>query len=162
MIIKLNYFNGVEYEQIFDGKYPILQCIAYMSKNCNKCGVSIRDNTNKKICNDVFKLLYDVEIKKLRYSDVSLTENETKVMDYLKRTLHNEYNFSETLVSDVAECLNIDIKRFRGYIGSLVKKDLIYIEEYENFNIEWKPVIQHYIHFTDIGYFYVDRQDEIC
>lgn len=100
---------------------------------------------------------------------IILTEMEKTAMKAIDLLNYAEYGFSDYDAQDVSDRTEIPINVMRGVIGSLVKKNLLWIEEYEKFGMKlvgkvWKnTVIKRYqmIHLTDDGYRYLGREDEI-
>ena len=66
-----------------------------------------------------------------------LTTNEMEVMNYLiSEGWYAEEGFSSVDPSEVATAINKSMKSVKGYLGSLVKKEYIYIDDdNEDFNI---------------------------
>lgn len=69
-----------------------------------------------------------------------LTENELKVINWIITTgfWNGEEGFSDIDAKDVAKGIKQPIKSVRGYLGSLIKKDYLQIEEYEETDL---PII---------------------
>lgn len=75
------------------------------------------------------------KINEEKFTKCSLTEKERKCLRwFIEEALwSNEWMFSDVVVKDFANYLKEDIKVVRGYIGSLCKKEYLYIEdEYYN------------------------------
>jgi len=68
-------------------------------------------------------------------TEIKTTDLETKTLNWLKNTgwynYDNEPFFSDVTVSEISNGTGIDIKSLRGVLGSLSKKDLISIDEFE-------------------------------
>lgn len=82
--------------------------------------------------------------------NLNLTQLEETILTELIDNLY-EIGFSDVDAKDLSKGTNIDIKIIRGVLGSLVKKDIIYIDEnsfkyqiiylnkkYYNLHPEWK------------------------
>jgi len=72
-------------------------------------------------------------------TEIKITALESKVLNWLKNegwyNYDNEPFYSDVEAKDIAGCTEIDIQSLKGVLGSLSKKDLISIDEYEaNFN----------------------------
>ena len=68
-------------------------------------------------------------------SEIKTTALETKVLNWLKKTgwynYDNEPFYSDVEAKDIATGTGIEIQSLKGVLGSLSKKDLISIDEYE-------------------------------
>jgi hypothetical protein len=64
----------------------------------------------------------------MNISELNLTELETKTLTTFIGGLYAEPGFSDVDVNDLSSQLGISTKILRGALGSLVKKDIIAIE----------------------------------
>jgi hypothetical protein len=89
---------------------------------------------------------------------MKLTEMETKVMRFLRDdgwyNWGSEYGFSDVETGELGEMTNIDMKQLRGVLASLVKKDLIHLEDmsdwsYANYVIVY-PTFNSYVYFDEV------------
>ena len=60
---------------------------------------------------------------------MTLTELERSCIDTLIPLLDNEPGYSDVSTRDLAGAAGIPMKIFRGVIGSLVKKDILVVDE---------------------------------
>lgn len=65
----------------------------------------------------------------MNISELNLTELETKVLDCFIGSLYAEPGFSDVDAKDIAEELGISTKIIRGALGSLVKKEIVSLDE---------------------------------
>tara|TARA_Y100000389_G_scaffold151861_1_gene151668 strand:+ start:52 stop:339 length:288 start_codon:yes stop_codon:yes gene_type:complete len=61
----------------------------------------------------------------------NLTEKEVIVIDQFINELYAEPGFSDVSPQDLAQSTKIPMKSLRGVLGSLTKKNIIYIEDKE-------------------------------
>lgn len=99
---------------------------------------------------------------------VKLTENEKAVMSVVSKLQIEEYGFSSIFTEDIAREMGVTINSVRGYVGSLVKKGLLWMEENESFEvvkvrgrIKMQSETQYFVHMSKEGYEYVGRGDEV-
>ena len=99
-------------------------------------------------------------------TEIKTTELETKTLNWLKNTgwynYDNEPFYSDVVASEIAKGTGIDIASLKGVLGSLSKKDLISIDEFEaNFEAPIYFIVATeatYIHlgdeemFRELGY----------
>lgn len=77
-----------------------------------------------------------------------LTDNESNTMNWMLETgLYAERDFSDLIAEDIAEALNLPINKFRGVLGSLIKKGYLYTDQL-NGDVD-DPMI---VYATDKGY----------
>jgi hypothetical protein len=65
----------------------------------------------------------------MNISELKLTELESKTLNTFVSCLYAEPGFSDVDVNDLSSELGISTKVLRGALGSLVKKDVIVIDE---------------------------------
>ncbi len=64
--------------------------------------------------------------------NLNLTQLEETILTEFIDNLYAEEGFSDVDAKDLSKGTNIDIKIIRGVLGSLVKKDIVYIDENES------------------------------
>ena len=62
-------------------------------------------------------------------NELNLTELETKTLTTFIGGLYAEPGFSDVDVNDLSSELGISTKVLRGALGSLVKKDIVFVDE---------------------------------
>jgi predicted transcriptional regulator len=62
-------------------------------------------------------------------TDLKLTQLEENVLTSLISLLYAEAGYSDVDAREIAKDINVDIKSVRGALGSLVKKNIIEIED---------------------------------
>ena len=65
----------------------------------------------------------------MKFLELNLTELESKTLNAFIRGLYAEPGFSDVDVNDLSSELEIPTKVLRGVLGSLVKKNIVSIEE---------------------------------
>jgi hypothetical protein len=65
----------------------------------------------------------------MNISELNLTELESKVLESFIGGLYAEPGFSDVDAKDIASDLGISTKIIRGALGSLVKKDIVSLDE---------------------------------
>jgi hypothetical protein len=65
----------------------------------------------------------------MNISELNLTELETKTLTTFIGGLYAEPGFSDVDVKDLSSELGISTKVLRGALGSLVKKDIVFVDE---------------------------------
>jgi hypothetical protein len=81
-------------------------------------------------------------------ADITITENEKLILQNIKNYDTAEAqrgdNYSNLSVDKYsAECLNMDMQALRGIVGSLVKKDLVFVDD--------PGVGTMFAYFTELG-----------
>jgi hypothetical protein len=78
---------------------------------------------------------------------IELTQLETQILKSLISNLYAEPGFSDVDAKDIAHDLQINIKSVRGALGSLVKKDVITIDDNgAGFDIIYLNSNHYYLH----------------
>jgi DNA-binding MarR family transcriptional regulator len=70
-----------------------------------------------------------LKLKVMTITDLKLTQLEENVLTSLISLLYAEAGYSDVDARDIAKDINVDIKSVRGALGSLVKKNIIEIED---------------------------------
>ena len=65
----------------------------------------------------------------MNISNLNLTELESKTLTAFIGGLYAEPGFSDVDVNDLSSELGISTKVLRGALGSLVKKDIVFVDE---------------------------------
>lgn len=65
----------------------------------------------------------------MNISELNLTELESKVLESFISGLYAEPGYSDVDAKDIADELGISTKIIRGALGSLVKKDIVSLDE---------------------------------
>lgn len=78
--------------------------------------------------------------------DLNLTELETQVLTKLIDGLYAEAGFSDVDANDLSKWTGIPMKSIRGVIGSLIKKDIIWVEDNGEYVIIYLHVGFWYLH----------------
>ena len=65
----------------------------------------------------------------MNITELNLTELETKTLTTFVGCLYAEPGFSDVDVKDLSSELGISTKVLRGALGSLVKKDIVFVDE---------------------------------
>jgi hypothetical protein len=84
-----------------------------------------------------------------------LTTLEAKVMNYLMTDgYYAEYTFSDLEVSDIAGAIEIKVSSAKGVVGSLVKKNYLWVSDQEGTDAEVKrgDGVAPLVYATDTGY----------
>ena len=95
---------------------------------------------------------------------VKLTDMESQVMDFLKNhgwyNWGSEHSYSDVESSEIAQVTNIDMNRLRGVLASLVKKNLIHLEDMSNHTainyVIVYPLFNTYVHFDEVDEWVAD------
>lgn len=86
------------------------------------------------------------------FKEGNLTVMEARVMNWLlKEGFYAEYGFSDVVVQDIANGLDINVKSVKGVVGSLTKKDYLYTMEMDGLDV---------VYATDEGYQLADDYEE--
>lgn len=72
---------------------------------------------------------------------IEVTKLEEKVIRAIANAMYGELGFSDVYASDIADEINISIKRVRGVVSSLIKKNLLHVDDNEMFKIENEYVL---------------------
>jgi predicted transcriptional regulator len=75
--------------------------------------------------------------------NLSLTELETKVLESLINNLYAEPGFSDVDAKDISKEIGISTKSIRGALGSLVKKEIVSLEETNTYGASEQYVLIH-------------------
>jgi hypothetical protein len=85
---------------------------------------------------------------------LSLTAMETQVLETLIANLYAEPGFSDVDAHDISRATGIPTKSIRGVLSSLVKKDIIWLDETNN----WGTKDQYVIIYLSPAYWYLHPQ----
>jgi predicted transcriptional regulator len=101
----------------------------YFQKHC----------TSSRIC-----FIFNYQIKtNMENHNLSLTELETKVLESLINNLYAEPGFSDVDAKDISKEIGISTKSIRGALGSLVKKEIVSLEETNTYGASEQYVLIH-------------------
>lgn len=83
----------------------------------------------------MYKMIFN-KVDENKFNNASLTDGEKQCLNWFMEygLWNDEYGFSDIDPKDIADGIEEDIKIVRGYLGSLTKKDYIYIDEFEKNN----------------------------
>jgi hypothetical protein len=80
----------------------------------------------------------------------NLTELETKVLNAVAGGMYAEWGYSDYGFAELSEELELSTKVLRGVVGSLVKKDLVRVEDDNQYDIiylwnEAQGLVKHWV-----------------
>jgi len=78
--------------------------------------------------------------------NLNLTELETKTLTALIDNLYAEPGFSDVDANDLSRYTKIPMKVIRGVIGSLIKKDIVWVEDNGEYVIIYLSMQFWYLH----------------
>ncbi len=88
--------------------------------------------------------------------NLNLTQLETITLTELIKNVDIDINedsiFSSVETEDLSQFTGIEIKKMRGVVGSLIKKGIVYLEDYDDDGIE--------IVYLDNEYFYLSNESK--
>ena len=78
--------------------------------------------------------------------ELNLTKLEERFLSCFIENLYAEEGFSDVTVSDIAEGLKESTRKMRGVASSLIKKDIIFIEDMGQFQIVYLNDDYYHLH----------------
>ena len=88
-----------------------------------------------------------LSIRKMTENMITLTQLEAQVLKSLINNLYAEAGFSDVDAKDIANDINVGIKSVRGALGSLVKKNIISIDNNgAGYEIIYLSEAHYYLH----------------
>ena len=88
----------------------------------------------------------------IRDMKTEMTELEKKVIDNLINELYAEPGFSDVSIEDLEKMTEIPMKKLRGVLGSLTKKDVIWTMSAKELGVD-RPGFTAIVYLADSHYY---------